>query len=1125
MKNNIIFYLLTVTAVLSAAPDKALLRTTFNKGVLSIPMTAKAPVIDGVIGKDWQKFSSVNGFSTDKKILISGCEGFVRLSRDKKFLYIGVATTTPSTAPGGALQTNTRPRDGEVYNDDCVEVYFRIKNTTYILIVNAAQSIFDMKRTGNQKDAKWNFKNLKTASSVENGWWHLELAVPLAELSSPKEMKLNVIRRWSKSGAGSLNYTPAALNDKFMFTTQLEENALEIRELSYGDPLTGSWDFSAQAVNPSNTPLDFEVLLYHHGKGIVTEGNSKCVIPAGKTGKINFKAQVKGGKIRILILLLQDKKSGKIYYARRVMVQRGAALGRRPVTGTLVLENAGSGQLYLLPGYKKAVVEFRAGSGKVFKAVSAKIAGEKSVTFTLKQNVWKGVLPIPEKAGKYPLNMQLLRSDGRKVDFKNVYEVKIRHFKWENNSIGKDKIILPPFTALETEKNKITNLTTTRKLNTLGLYDSLIADGRELLASPMTATLVINGKKQIINAKSLKITRDKTGYSADVSALIRTDSGVTLRTKGYLEYDGFHWVTLELDSKTPVKIDKFTLHIPLKNAEVPLFHAVANELRTNPAGTLPKGNGLLWGGSKLPRKKHAGEEVLHPQMVPYLWLGAETRGLSFFMDSTFGCKISRTKDAVRIIRNGKTVSVEVDFINMPVTLAKKRTIEFGFHPTPVKPVGKEHKNIFYDCEGKSLPGAVKAQFIMPDVSMNFASRWSKYPLNQNYAYVTEFTNILREGKKFDLASYTKKLAVHKKQTEKILTPFPGGKERYARLQQQIPAFLKLYTSSKYRGKSLPFCYFDHRLEFLGDAETDYFKSEWWNPAAQSYFAALRTTHTQSNLDYLVYYLEKMVKAGLHGINLDDSYLMPDTNPDTLARIDEEGELHSTAGILAQRELINRLAVVLHKYKRYPMILNVHMTDALLVPCFAKVTLQTGFEMNYGENPHQERFSPDYIRAVGLGTKIGANSLLLRGFKRKNTPVSQWKTKENALRRHLWGVMLPFGLRHANSQSDTMLLFTRKLVKAGIVSSESEFLPCWEQKAVTAQNMIISCYKMPGKTIAIVSNYFSKSPRTVSLKIDTKSLGLAEKIKAIDLENNKTVDTNKLEVKGYDFRLILLKDKQ
>jgi hypothetical protein len=512
-------------------------------------------------------------------------------------------------------------------------------------------------------------------------------------------------------------------------------------------------------------------------------------------------------------------------------------------------------------------------------------------------------------------------------------------------------------------------------------------------------------------------------------------------------------------------------------------------------------------------------------MVPYLWLGADARGISFFMDSTFGCKLDRKKDAVRIIRNNGVVTAEIDFINIPVKLEKKRTIEFGFHPTPVKPVVQELRNMLNDCEGKFIPGAVKAQFFMPDVSVNFASRWSKYPHKKDYSFTREFTASLRDGSKFDIPQHLKKLAVHKKEIEKRLLKFPGGKERFERQQKQIAAFLKLYTTSKYRGKSLPYCYFDHRLEFLGDPETDYYKSEWWNPAAQSYFGALRTTQTPSNLDYMVYYMDKMVEAGLHGINLDDAYLMPDTNPDTLARIDDEGELHSMVGIRALRELINRLAVVLHKRGKYPMLLNVHMTDALLVPCFAKVTMQTGFELKYGETPHQERFTPDYIRTVGLGLKIGAKSAFLRGIKRQKTPVDQWKAKEKALLRTIWGVLLPFDMQLSHSQNDDILRFTRLFFKTGLYDADSVFFPCWEQKNITADNMLVSYYKKPDRAFVIVSNYFSKSPRQVKLDVNFKALGFSEKARIIDLETKKKIDLNNITVNGYDFKLIQIIDRR
>ena len=644
-----------------------------------------------------------------------------------------------------------------------------------------------------------------------------------------------------------------------------------------------------------------------------------------------------------------------------------------------------------------------------------------------------------------------------------------------------------------------------------------------MLAGPMTLSLSVDGKREVLRARSSRLDRDETGYSATSLCVSATDSGVSLTTRGHFEYDGFHWLAVDLEASRKCTIDRLTLILLLKDAEVPFFHAVANELRTNPAGALPRGEGLLWGGSKLPRKKHFGEELLHPQMVPYLWLGAESRGLSWFMDSSFGCKLDRTRDAVRISRKNGIVSVEIDLINRPVVLdGKKRTIEFGFHPTPVKYVTGDLRKVFYDCEGKSIPGAYRAQFILPDCTVNFPSRWSKYPLSKDYSRLTTFTNILKNGKKLP-PTYRQDLAACAPEIEKLLKKFPGGTEYAKRLQKQITAFLKLYTASRYRGKTLPFAYFDHRLEFLGAPETEYYKSEWWNPAGHSYFAALRTTMTPSNVDYLVYYLSKAVEAGLHGINLDDAYLMPDTNPHTVGRIDDEGEIHASAGILALRELLDRLAVVLHENNKYPMVLNVHMTDALLVPCFAKVTVQTGFELKYGEAPHQERFTPEYIRTVGLGKKIGANSLMLRGILRKKTPADLWRETEGRLLRNLWGVMLPHGIRHANSQTDEILMLYRKLVAFGICEGDCTFVPYWQKKNdLRADGVLVSSYRRPGKTLVILSNYFDGKAKNVKLDIDCGALGLKSKPAASDLETGRPVDLGKeIVIQGYDFRLIQL----
>lgn len=1122
-KWSILLLTLAVCLAVAQEADLSLMKIGYNQAKLSIPEISGGIEVDGNIDKEWKVFSECNGFVSNKRLLLPDKEGKVRFCRDKEFLYIAVVTSTPSTDPGGALLSNVRTHDGAVYEDDSVEFYLHNGKTGFILIANALGAVYDATFTApKNKNVKWNFKGAKLASRVESGWWVLEVAIPLAELGNPRTLSLNVIRNWTGLGPSMLNYTSNYLDVKSMFQADLAPGAASVREVEMGNPAGGEWEYSALVHNPTSTGLECAVLLGHHAKGGPTvDAFEKRLIQPGQSGEVRFNATITTGNIRILTLVLRNPADGRIYHARRLMVQKGLSLGRRPATGTFSIPKIGSGQFYLLPGYGKVAVECRANGSGSLKSMSMQVSGQKPVPFTLKNGKWHASSPIPEKAGTYPVSLEWCKKDNSTQKMDNAFSLKIRHFEWKNNSIGKEQIILPPFTPMTLEENLVGNLTSVRAINGLGLYDSLNVDGRELLAAPMSLAMTVNGKPTPVHSGKASLKNDN-GYAVEALAVATTDAGVTLETKGTLEYDGFHWISLALKSEKCCTVERLTLSIPLKNAEVPLFHAVANELRTNPAGNLPAGEGMLWGGSKLPRKKHAGEEMLHPQVVPYLWLGAESRGLSWFMDSSFGYKLDRNADAVRILRKGSVVTVEIDLINKPVTLSGTRRMEFGFHPTPVKPLPAGVKQTFYDSEGRELPGMFKAQFFLLDFACNFPARWSKRPMNGDYSALNELTQALSDGKKLELPPYLSRLSQIHQRDLTILKKYPTGEEVYAKRPRQNASFLKMYTANKARGKSLPFAYVDHRLEFMGNPDADYFKSEWWNPAAQNYFAAWRTTLTPSNLDYLVFCLDRLAAEGLHGFFLDDAYLMPDTNPDTVARIDSEGELHSEIGILSLRQLLNRLAVVLHKRNKYPMVLNVHMTDGLLVPCFAKVTAQTGFEMKYGEDPIPMRFSPDYVRTVGVGDKLGANSLLLSGIKRKATPQDKWPETERKLKRSVWTTLLLHNLRHTFSQTPDIYQMYQRLVSFGVGREDCLFVPYWEDgDSLKAEGMLISTYRYRGKILAVIANYYSPDEKVVKLKVDFQRLGLAKNCTFSDLEDGSTIDPNALRVGGYDFRLVQL----
>ena len=225
--------LLSVIAFLASAaePDFGLLKFGFDKARLSIPVVKQKPVIDGNIENDWTVYTECNGFADNKRLLLTGKEGKVRFCRDAQYLYIAVQTATPLTEPGGGLRSHCRTRDGAVYDDDSVEFYFHDGTTGHILIVNAAGTVYDAKYTElKNKNNKWDFQGLRIANQVENGWWVLEIAVPLKELGNPRSLKMNVVRTWTGSGGSTLNYTTGYPNTKFMFHTDLIPGMPAVRE-------------------------------------------------------------------------------------------------------------------------------------------------------------------------------------------------------------------------------------------------------------------------------------------------------------------------------------------------------------------------------------------------------------------------------------------------------------------------------------------------------------------------------------------------------------------------------------------------------------------------------------------------------------------------------------------------------------------------------------------------------------------------------------------------------------------------------------------------------------------------------------------------------------------------------
>jgi len=126
----------------------------------------------------------------------------VLVTYDKANLYVAVVCQEPNT---DKLVTKTTERDGEVWTDDCVEIYIDPSNekqgTTgyYGFFVTPKNVVYDRRRDGNWSSTAW-----KSGARVVDGTgWVAEVAVPFKVMGvSPKPgHKLGVmVARVRKAG-------------------------------------------------------------------------------------------------------------------------------------------------------------------------------------------------------------------------------------------------------------------------------------------------------------------------------------------------------------------------------------------------------------------------------------------------------------------------------------------------------------------------------------------------------------------------------------------------------------------------------------------------------------------------------------------------------------------------------------------------------------------------------------------------------------------------------------------------------------------------------------------------------------------------------------------------------------
>ena len=559
-------------------------------------------------------------------------------------------------------------------------------------------------------------------------------------------------------------------------------------------------------------------------------------------------------------------------------------------------------------------------------------------------------------------------------------------FPWEGNRLGITDRVYPPFKPVKVEGDAVHVVMRRYRQDGLGLWQSVKAktnDGgfSELLAGPMS--LVLDGSKRLEGKGKLQ----QTGPQRAVYRGEASHPAVSVRTVCTTEYDGCMKVELELRPGTDgQELHSLVLEIPLKDAMVPLWHVVRTQpIRHNPAGKTPAGKGRVWdsGDFSFKGRGMAGTPLWPGNFKPYIWLGAEERGLAWFADNEKGWVMDWENEPPCLVleREGEILTLRVQLVQKTIKIQAPRRIVFGLMASPAKPMPEGWRAI-------GRPERPRIQFSMGHVFGLSTTYSSKYPLNRDMS-VFNFAQAARLGCPVDKAGFlrwwsdrhlTDEMGEQAVKRFRGLLPHGLGRSRSAGKNKLTVYFEEFHYTSMYH-EEVPTFY----SEWTGD----WMRHDWPGPhqGKPDWFRSLPTgALVPSYQDFACWYGAEWLRRGI-GLYFDNS--MPKRVYNTVgtsAYRRPGGRIQPSAGMWAHREYLRRIWVLHQQLKNpvTPQTMMLHMTNSHVLPYMVWNQCNLDLEWKYRPDVFQKKFSPDLLRAESLGLQTGNIPLALASIRGKSS---------------------------------------------------------------------------------------------------------------------------------------------
>lgn len=1050
-----------VQAQHAAEAEKAPYRLTAVK-------TVAPPTIDGDmnqtdwIGPEWGAAAAITGFTDigNHKYAPRQTRGYFTYDAEK--LYFAFSSD---------IEAGTRPianavgRDSTVFSDDAIEFIISPfgegqgeKPAVFQFIGNSTGVIYDAKNDDKSWNGNWHY-----AAKAYGTKWIGEGSIRWADLgvATPKDgdtWRLNFARDWQTPQAAtvwgpSTNFTQI----KNMAYVTFREKGTVAQVESLGKFTSGNVKFNVDLANIGGAAPDDITGTLTLGSAVTPV--SATVQPNGKA-KLEFKTSIPDKTTDSLLLNITSKTTGDTLW------QGGLTFDK---TDPVIVE------LHPIPSKGKVDVKID------ISGVPERPAGATAKVAFMADNATRKVAEVAVNTfdengrsfselalGKLPVGDYIVLTS--LYDGTNKINETRSHFhrlddSWIGNKVGISDVILPGWTPIGVSGKNLSVWGRNFAFDNTLFPSQIVARSASLLSSPIRLEGSVNGKPIKWDNVTFKVIK-KTPARVDF-VTTATSGSLQVQNEAYLEYDGMFFFKMHLKPLgKPVKVDSLKLVIPFAAGRA-LF------LNKDP-GIFPED----YGGSRIP----AGQgSVWKRPFAHFMWVGDHDRGLQWFAEDSVQWSIPENKKTLELTRKNNITEWGITFADSALDLSETRTIAFGLHPTPVKPLPKQSRMLSMASHQGQSPGIV----------------WTDPGLNPYFGYPQATDPAYAKGR-------TDNFHQHGGRVIPYMCP--------VRLGELSPEW-QFYG----RDWAMP--------GVLNNYDTDVLEFSGGQMGACPSVPAFRDFMAWKNKEYLD-------QTGFDGLYYDFAWPYPCYN---------DGHNHPVGAypILGFREMYKRL-YTLCKLRNPNNLIVAHTSGGILMPMLSWAdTTVPGEEIV--SKMMQAREKPETKNTTDLADVIDLDYYLAFNMGRQFGNVPTYMQPVWCEYKHTGNFMLLTDSIGAWRYDPYLVQLYQDL---GMGEDDVRFLPFWSNgklaqttfteapgglKGEKYPNPLTSMYQRPGKFLMLAVTNWTKSDRKVNVKLDAAALKinlndyvLADAFPRYPLFTAK--DKFEVQVGARSFRIILLKKK-